>query len=250
MCFDFLQIMQLPLSYLTRHLEIYVYIYIHWCRLFSGSEIDIGAMTSSQVMTKSECLVFLYLFTCEFLRLCARQPAGEQSTADSFLLYDRHRLDKPTDGGLTDALRQRLVPLSRWLAGEHRRAEQVVAGVAVVEHHRAEGEVAVLDFALADGVGRDPRVGAVDHCAHDTHARGERKRRCVIWQEPARVTSVDPLFFATVSEQRPTLAADWMCLNTFSFEKQPIESAFLRVVDIQICASDIPSPASSIKLSH
>lgn len=89
------------------------------------------------------------------------------------------RPSRRLEAELTDALWQRLVPLSRRLAGEHRRAEQVVAGVAVVEHHRAEGEVAVLDFALADGVGRDPRVGAVDHCVHTrthihTHAHRER----------------------------------------------------------------------------
>lgn len=77
---------------------------------------------------------------------------------------------------LTYTFGQRLVPLSRRLTGEHGRSEQVVPGVTVVKHHRAEGEVAVLDFALPDGVGWDPWIGAVDHCTNTrTHRRGDRQ---------------------------------------------------------------------------
>lgn len=64
---------------------------------------------------------------------------------------------------LTDALRQRLVPLACGLTHENGRSKQVVARVTVVEHYRAKGEIAVLDLALPDGVGRDAWVRTVDH---------------------------------------------------------------------------------------
>lgn len=62
----------------------------------------------------------------------------------------------------TDTLWQRLVPLTRGLAGQDRRAKQVIPRVAVVEYHRAKGEVTMLYFTLPDGVGRNPGIGAID----------------------------------------------------------------------------------------
>lgn len=64
---------------------------------------------------------------------------------------------------LTNAFRQRLVPLASRLAGEDGGAKQVVSWVTVIKDHCAKGEVAMLNLALPDGVGWDPRIRAVDH---------------------------------------------------------------------------------------
>lgn len=49
------------------------------------------------------------------------------------------------------------------LAGKDGGAKQVVAWVTVIKDNGAEGEVAMLNLALPDGVGWDPRIRAVDH---------------------------------------------------------------------------------------
>lgn len=63
----------------------------------------------------------------------------------------------------TDALWKRFVPVALWLAGEHRRAEQVKSRVAVVEDHTAKREVSMFDFTFPNRVGRNSRICAVDH---------------------------------------------------------------------------------------
>lgn len=64
--------------------------------------------------------------------------------------------------------------MSLWLAGEHRRAEQVISRVAVVEDHAAKCEVAVLDLTLPYGVGRDTRISAVYNCVERDRRQGEK----------------------------------------------------------------------------
>lgn len=57
------------------------------------------------------------------------------------------------------------------LTGQHRRAKQVIPGVAVIKNHSAKGEVAVFDFTLSNGVGWNSWIGAVDDCRQSDTSR-------------------------------------------------------------------------------
>lgn len=101
---------------------------------------------------------------------------------------------------LTYTLWQGFVPLSCWLAGQHRRSEQVESWVTVEENHGAEGEVPVLNFTLANGVGRDSWIRAVDHYTQgDTH-RGtdtQRWRQSMCYLASTREGHFSPPFFTS-----------------------------------------------------
>lgn len=83
----------------------------------------------------------------------------------------------------TDTLWERLVPLTRGLAGQDRRAKQVIPRVAVIEYHRAEGEVTMLYFTLPDGVGRNPGIRAIDDWTQRKEDNKEKTRRGMLFDK-------------------------------------------------------------------
>ncbi len=80
----------------------------------------------------------------------------------------------------TDTLGQRFVPLTRGLAGEDRRAKQVIAGVTVIEYHRAKGEVSMLDLTLPDRIGWNPRIRAIDNWKHRRKEEDRNRELCYL----------------------------------------------------------------------